>query len=62
MQSNSIFHFRSKVSRVMEVLLIIRWSPAKQFAFKLCLFTSLILEEEQDALLILLCSSVSKQL
>lgn len=62
MQSNSIFHFRRKVSRVMEVLLISRWSPAKHFAFKLCLFTSLILEEEQDALLILLCSSVSKQL
>lgn len=48
--------------KVMEALLISRRSPAKQFAINLCLLTSLILEEVQDALLILLWSSVCKQL
>lgn len=45
-----------------ELLLISRWSPAKEFAFKLCLRTGLVLEEVQDALLILFCFSVGKQL
>lgn len=47
---------------MVELLLISGWSPAKEFAFKLCLLTGLVLEDVQDALLILFCSSVSKQL
>lgn len=47
---------------MVELLLISRWSPAKEFAFKLCLLTGLVLEEVQDALLILFCFSVGKQL
>ena len=47
---------------MVELLLIRGWSLAKEFAFKLCLLTGLVLEGVQDALLILFASSAGKQL
>lgn len=62
MKTRAFFHLYTKVNRIVELLLISGWSPAKEFAFKLCLLTGLVLEEVQDALLILFSSSAGKQL
>ena len=62
MQTTAFFHLCSKVNRIVELLLITRWSPAKEFAFKLRLCTGSVLEDTHDALLILFCFSVCKQL
>lgn len=56
---------RQKLIGWWNLLLISRRSPTspdKDFAFKFCLLTGLVLEDVHDALLILFCSSVSKQL
>lgn len=56
------FQLYSKVNRMEELLSISRRSPAEEFAFKLCLLTSLILDDVQDALLIAFRSPFGKQL